>query len=157
MNGPDPQTDSMTQEEAARLKRLSEQAAEMTRQIERLSASVGLGVSGLKRRTSRQSKALWLLACSFALDIILTVAIALTGAQVIHNAADLKTVQDITNSGVLCPLYDVFLQSEKTPLRPQPGETTEAFKKRAASTHAAFKVIHQGYDLLECAKHKKVK
>jgi hypothetical protein len=108
-------------------------------------------VAGLKRRTGRHSKVLWLLGGSFAFDIIITVALAVTGVQVLNQSSELEHVQEVTSNDVLCPLYEVFVTAAKAPPPPpNPGEKTDAYKQRMKERGVALKTITQGYATLEC-------
>lgn len=139
-------------EAAKKLDALSGQAEQLAKQIQSLGSNVGSGVAGLRSKTNRNTKAIWLLAGSFAFDIILTIIITITGVQVIGNSKDVSEVQKITRSGVLCPLYDIFLNSENAPMPRIPGETDQGYAARKLERQRAFTVIHKGHGLLECDK-----
>jgi hypothetical protein len=135
---------------AEQLERISRQAKEMAGQVEALGTNVGAGVAGLKKRTGRHSKVLWLLAGSFLLDILLTVVIAIIGAQVVGNARKLENVQEVAANEALCPLYGVFIQSAEAPLPRAQGESDAAYAKRVEGRDAAILIIKHGYEALEC-------
>jgi hypothetical protein len=137
-------------ETAEQLADISRQAQEMASRVEQLGASVGVGVAGLRRRTGRHSKALWLLAGSFVLDGLLTVALAITGAEVIQNANRLEAVQKVAADEALCPLYGVFLASARTQLPRAQDESDVSYRKRVEARDAAILIIKHGYDALEC-------
>jgi hypothetical protein len=108
-------------------------------------------VAGLKRRTGRHSKVLWLLGGSFAFDIIITVVLAVTGVQVLNQSSELEHVQEVTSDDVLCPLYEIFVTAAKAPPPPpNPGEKPDAYKQRMEDRSAALKTISEGYVILDC-------
>lgn len=86
------------------------------------------------------------------LDAALTIAMAIGGMSITANShridqvnARLDAAQTVQRAKALCPLYRIFLDSEQfTP----PNQTPE----QAASRVEAFRVIHEGYEALECAK-----
>lgn len=139
--------------EEEQLAKIGRQAAEVVEQVAALGESVGVGVAGLKRRTGRHSKVLWLLGGSFAFDIILTLALVFTGAEVVRNSDELEQVQKVTNQDVLCPLYEIFVAASKAPPPPpNPGENEEMYKKRMIEREHNLKVVADGYNALECKK-----
>lgn len=109
----------------------------------------------MRKRSARHSKAIWLLAGSFALDIILTVAIVVTGVEVKSNSDRIDKVQKITNEDALCPLYDIFLASSRSPQPERPGESEEQKERRMEIYKRGIIVIKQGYEALGCSDLEK--
>jgi hypothetical protein len=143
------------EEAKAQVEKLGRQADGLAKQVQALGEGVGVGVAGLRRRTGWHSRAIWLLAGSFLFDVILTVAIMLTGWEVKSNAEELEKVQKVTQEDALCPLYSIFVAAAKAPPPPpNPGESNEGYKRRMEERDDAFKIIAKGYDALQCEKRK---
>lgn len=80
-----------------------------------------------------------------ALDLLLTIFGGYLFNEIRGNTTDIETVQTRTSVQVLCPLYQVFLNSIKANPHP-PGLTPEQQKDRDDATIT----IQEGYDILQC-------
>lgn len=79
--------------------------------------------------------------------VALTVILGSTVMRVNGVAQEVQASVSVQRQKVLCPLYQIFLDSERfTP----PGQTPE---QEANRVHA-FQVIHEGYDSLKCSEVK---
>lgn len=82
-----------------------------------------------------------------ALDLALTVVCAALFAKADTNSEQIQSVQDRTSSEVLCPLYQVFLDSMRINTPPA-NQTPEQAEFRAES----MRTIQHGYDILKCSE-----
>ena len=131
---------------------LTEAATELVTRIDQLSRSSGTTIVDLATATRRNRRLIWLVAAGSTLDVLLTVAMAFAGAGIADNnervdkvTARLDDTQTVQRAKALCPLYRVFLDSERfTP----PNQSPE----QAASRVAAFRTIREGYAVLHCEK-----
>jgi hypothetical protein len=131
---------------------LTRAAMELIGQVDELNRESGTTIVDLAQRTRSNRRLIWLVLAGLALDVVLTVAMAIGGVGIAHNSRRLDTVtarlddaQATQRAKALCPLYKLFIDSERfTP----PNQTPEQAKARVD----AFKIIHQGYDALDCKK-----
>lgn len=129
---------------------LTQAAQELITQINALHADSGEVVVEIARRTRTNTRLIRFVIAGFVLDVVLTVvatvgvvALQRNSHRVDQVTARLDVAQTTQRAKVLCPLYEVFLESE--PFTP-PGQTPEQATARAE----AFKVIHAGYGTLDC-------
>ena len=87
----------------------------------------------------------WILGISLALDIILSIAVGYGYVRSYSNAQHIAEIQTRTSDEVLCPLYEVFLQSVN---HPAPSQINTPEKK--ARFEAAAKIVRDGYAALGC-------
>lgn len=132
------------------LAKLTAAAQDLVDRINALNTDKGEVIESLAVRSVVNRRWIRIIFAGFVLDIALTVAMAFGWAQIARNnhRIDLVTqrldvAQTTQRAKALCPLYKVFLDSERfTP----PNQTPE----QAAARVEAFKIIHSGYDALAC-------
>jgi hypothetical protein len=131
---------------------LTAAAQELIDRIGELDRESGTAIVDIAQRARSNRRLIWLVLAGLVLDALLTVAMAIGGVGIAHNNqridrvnARLNDAQTTQRAKALCPLYKLFIDSEKfTP----PSQTPE----QAAARVDAFKIIHQGYDALDCKK-----
>jgi hypothetical protein len=126
-----------------RLTRLSELAAEIIDELDHLANDSGEQFVSLARRARTNRRLITAIIVSVALDVILSVFLALVTAQVVNLTDRLDTAQTIQRQKALCPLYQLFLDSQSA-------------KGRAAAPDPvkydhSFVVIKDGYNALGCS------
>lgn len=137
---PDPQ---------ARVDRLISMALELTAEIEDLAKDSGKQFTSLAQASRKNRIMIWAMMCSLALDVVITVVLALVGITAVDNtnridsfAKDLQEQQTDQRRRALCPLYGIFLDSKS-------DQGREAAPDKAKYDHA-FEVIEDGYTVLGC-------
>lgn len=130
--------------------RLADAANDLNSTLNRLNRETGSALQGLSRVARTNRRAIIALAVSLAVDVALTVVLGGMWSRQQHNTERLNALtarldysQTVQRQKVLCPLYTLLIASEKTE---PPGLTEDQRTQRAAS----FKVIHDGYDVLDC-------
>ncbi len=139
-------------ESPSELETLTRLARELVDRVNDLNAATGSTIIGLVRETRNNRRLIWLVAIGFVLDVILTIAMAFVVSGVSSNNSRIDQVnsrlneeQTVQRAKGLCPMYKLFIDSEKfTP----PNQTPDQAKARSE----AFKIIHQSYDALNCKK-----
>lgn len=133
---------------------LIQAARELAAKVEALTVDRGNAVVGLAEYAQSTRRMMWFVIVGFILDIALTVAMVFATISIQHNNTRIDKVtqrldnaQTVQRAKALCPLYEIFLASEK--LVP-PDQTPD----QAAARAHAFEVIHTGYDALGCAQLK---
>lgn len=136
--------------ENAELVELTQLARDLIARINELNKDSGTAVVRLAQATKIHRRWINVILVGFILDIALTIAVAVGGAGIAANNhridavnARLDEAQTTQRAKVLCPLYQLFLDSEKFV---PPNQTPE----QAANRTAAFVTIHAGYDALDC-------
>lgn len=141
----------MTREpEPDRITRLIELATQLLHEVDELTQGSGDQLVSLARRARSNRRLIMLVMAGFALDVILTVTMAVGLLQVTRNAdkisklaGELQVSQTTTRQRALCPLYQIFLDSKS-----DQGRAAAADPKKYDH---AFGVIQKGYDTLDCA------
>lgn len=133
---------------------LTAAAQELITKINDLNEDTGNAITNVTKQSNTTRKYVWWLAFSFALDLILTVAMLFvvngqqTNADRIAVLTEHNSVtQTITRQQVLCPLYQLFLDSRQ--YQPPPPDP-----EARARQEAAYKTIQAGYDAIKCAEVK---
>lgn len=136
----------MTDEE---LIRLSREAGLLIEKLNQLNRRAGIELYDIAKFGVSNRRRIWVSWVALALDILLTAAMAV-GGLLLHSTAEqtqtntkrIEYNQTIQRQKALCPLYQLFLDSES------PQGRAAAPDKLAYDK--AFKVIHEGYDALDC-------
>lgn len=126
---------------------LTEQAGELVAQINHLNAGTGVKVEGLNKKVRRNQ-------VMMVLNIILTVVVAFTVYSTVENTDKVDTVtqrldyqQDVTRKQVLCPLYQIFVDSKTEQGR-------QAYPKGPKAYDENFAIIEKSYNVIQCADVK---
>jgi hypothetical protein len=93
-------------------------------------------ISDIAKQTKRNTRLVYSLAVSLFLDVALTFGLGFTLNRVQTQASELDVVQETQGHEVLCPLYQIFLDT-KPPVVPED------------KVHA-YEVIVEGYNKLGC-------
>jgi hypothetical protein len=127
-------------------------AQQLINEIDNLGEKAGYQFVSLAKRARTNRLLIIATAVSVAIDLIITVVLALVGVSMQHNTdridsltQRLNEAQTVQRQKALCPLYQVFLDSESAAGRkaaPDPEKYDHAFV-----------VIHKGYDALECDQY----
>lgn len=131
--------------------RLAAMAANLAEEVNELTDGTRKNVASLGTETKKTRKVMWLLVATFAVDVLLTVALTLGFVQMNGITDRLDNAQSEQRQRGLCPLYALFYDITDTP------EEREAGKKRSANPEkydAQIKVIHDGYKNLKCDEFK---
>lgn len=129
---------------------LTRAANDLIEEIEALNRASGTTLVDLAQRSRRNRRLILATAVGLVLDVALTVAMAIGWAGIARNNhridqvnTRLDNAQTTQRAKALCPLYRVLLDGERfTP----PNLSPEQTQARAN----AFKVIHAGFDALNC-------
>lgn len=129
---------------------LTAMAQELVDRINALNQDSDETVLHLAKATKANRRWINVIMIGFALDIVLTISMAFVGHTLAVNTrhinqvtARLDDAQTVQRAKALCPLYQIFLDSEKFA---PPNQTPDEITRRGA----AFAVIHSGYDALDC-------
>ncbi|MFD4474728.1 hypothetical protein ACFWPU_01225 [Streptomyces sp. NPDC058471] len=129
------------------------QAERLITAMESIAHKSGISVAELKERASRtearqkrQRHFIAALATSFALILAMTVALALIGVGVQNQAREIEALQGKVTEQALCPLYRQFINADTPAARQMAEKTGQDMKVR----DHAFKVIRDGYKVLDC-------
>jgi hypothetical protein len=118
---------------------LTEAASEIVKSITKLSERAGNQLVDLAAIARRNRILIWILAGVSVLSLVLT-------GFIISLTNDVSDIQESTRSDVLCPLYQQFINADTPGQRERAKLAGQDMKAR----DEAFKVIHEGYDLLNC-------
>lgn len=131
-------------------RQLTERAAELIEALKELATDTGGQLVSMSKAQRSNRRIILLAVIGIVIDLVLTIAVAVgLGAEVRdHNqllrlSSQLQSAEETQRVKALCPLYQIILNAEH---RPAPGLTLTQQKDRAA----AFKVIHESYDALNC-------
>lgn len=131
---------------------LEDAAAELTRTVAALNDSIGQGVAvrddlaRLVAQSRETRRWVWLVAAGFALDVLLTVAMALVGYQAIENTNRIDRVVQVQQNSALCPLYKIFIASDTPENRARAAAQGQDMAERARS----LAIIRASYAALKC-------
>lgn len=144
----------MTDQEAAKLDQLLEQAQLLTDQFAEIASSSGRQFVTLARTAKENRRLIWLMAVGGAL---LTVVCVVLAFLVIGQRSNTERIGDLAESTsatqiaqrqrALCPLYGIFVDSK--------SEQGRAAAPDPEKYDHAFEVIEEGYRFLECDKYLK--
>lgn len=130
--------------------RLAELAAELINEIENLSVDSGQQFVQLARRARTNRRLIVVTIASLVLDVILSVFLALAVIQIGNNDQSISSLtkrldvsQTVQRQKALCPLYQLFLDSESPQGR--------AAAPDPLKYDHAFVVIKDGYTVLGCS------
>lgn len=151
---PEPNADDepVTSYERVRLAEIAAMARDFAEEFDEFARESGRQFTSLAHRARTNRRLIFVMLLGCALDIFLTVVLAIFGIGVEHNTnriddltARLDYQQTVQRQKALCPLYQVFLDSKSAAGRkaaPDPQKYDHAFV-----------VIKQGYDALDCSKY----
>lgn len=122
------------------------QANELIERVNALVGGTGDQMVSLAQTAKRNRRMIWVLWVGFVLDIALTVAMSF-GFVTLHSVASrVDETQRLTQTQVLCPLYQQFINSDTPAARALAAENGQDMTRRAE----AFRVIRQSYAVLNC-------
>lgn len=140
----------MTEKKPDRVDRLIQMALELNEGMEELAQDAGKKYTTLAVASRRNRAMIWGLLAGGVMVAVLAVVLAFSVVGLRSNTDRIDAITtrlDTTNTEqrrrALCPLYQVFLDSE-----------SEQGRKAAPDPEKydhAFDVIRKGYDVLECA------
>ena len=138
---------------------LEEAAEELTRTVAALNDSIqqGLGLrdelarlvdeqARMVKRSRATRRVVWLVTAGFALDVVLTVAMALVGHQAIENSNRIDRVVRVQHDSALCPLYRIFIEGDTPANRARAEQQGQDMTARAR----AYVTIRASYAALNC-------
>lgn len=134
-----------TDQEIAELTRL---AGELVRRLDSLVEGTGDQIVGLSQTALSNRRFIWALSASLLLDIGLTVVMALGLVQLNTLATRVDTSQQLTQTQVLCPLYQQFINADT----PASRELARRNGQDIDARDNAFRVIRHSYKVLNCPK-----
>jgi len=126
-----------------------EARVELATQAKALADTVGVlaeAVDNLNRRTNKTERNTILVALGLAVDLVLSIAVAVLVTSQISVAGDLQSAiarETSTRQNALCPLYGLLLGSYNPDSRAE-GPARDQYNK-------TFQVMRDGYDSLDCA------
>lgn len=137
-----------------KLDALSEQAGDLVAEINKLNEDTGRTLEGVNTKVRRNQRMTWLVGLSLLADLIVTVVLGFTLHQTSTTADKTDKVtdrlnysQNVTRQKVLCPLYEIFINSKSDVGRQRhPGGPAEYDK--------IFVTFQQSYDVIKCAQFK---
>lgn len=129
----------MTANADNRMAELTAAAEELVDNINKLNRETGGQLVALSYRAKRNRMMIWALAASLLLDVILTLF-------VVNLTYKVASVQNVTKSQVLCPLYQQFVNADTPASRELARKNGQDLVKR----DEAFRVIHHSYIVLGC-------
>lgn len=133
-----------------RLTRLTELASEIIQELESLVTDSGNQFVSLAKRAQTNRRLIVVTIASLVLDVVLSVFLTLGIVQIKHNEHQISTLtnrldisQTVQRQKALCPLYQLFLDSESPAGR--------AAAPDPIKYDHAFVVIRDGYNVLGCS------
>lgn len=142
----------MPEEVKRKLDRLTEVAEELTQEIDTLQSATGQQNNTVLRRLTRNKRVMILVLISFLVDIGVTIGLAVTinhtantTDKVNNITARLNYGQDVQRRKVLCPLYQIFVDSKSEAAR-------KTYPKGVKEYDRVFGIIQRSYNVLECNK-----
>lgn len=133
-----------------RLTRLTELASEIIQELESLVTDSGNQFVSLAKRAQTNRRLIVVTIASLVLDVVLSVFLTLGIFQIKHNEHQISTLanrldisQTVQRQKALCPLYQIFLDSESAAGR--------AAAPDPVKYDHAFTVIKDGYSVLGCS------
>jgi ferric-dicitrate binding protein FerR (iron transport regulator) len=125
---------------------LTDAAEALVGQMSALNGVAGDQLVNLAKRSRTTRRMIFAVAISLALDVILSLGLLFAVTSVQHVSDRLDTQQTTSRQKALCPLYQLFLDSQSAAGRaaaPDPVKYDQSFK-----------VIREGYTALECDTFK---
>lgn len=140
-----------------KLDELNEQAKGLITEISKLNEETGNQISGVSKRLTRNQKIMWLLVATLLLTVITTVVLAFTVASTRENTEKVDAIttrldiqQTVTRQKVLCPLYQIFVDSRSEQARKTYPRGPEEYDR-------IFNIIQTSYDTIKCGEFKQEK
>lgn len=130
------------------LQELTRLAGELIQRLDRLVGGTGEQLVTLAKTAQHNRRMIWALALSILLDVALTVTMAVGLSYVNDLASKVNDAQLLTQTQVLCPLYQQFINSDT----PKTRALAQKNGQDMAARDEAFRVIHHSYDVLGCGK-----
>lgn len=137
-----------------KLDALSEKADELVTEINRLSTGTGRQLEGVEKKQRRNAKIGLLVLLSFVIDVVVTVVVGFTVFETSSNTDKVDKItqrldyqQTVTRKKVLCPLYQIFVDSKS-------AEARKTYVKGPKEYDRIFGIIQDSYNTIECAKFK---
>lgn len=134
-----------------RLEALSQTANDLVTAVNGLNDETNQRVMGVNKRLNHNKKLMWIVIISFIVDLSLTGTMAWVFHQSRETTQDVKAItkrldynSQVQRRKVLCPLYQLFMDSKSEQARASNPNGPAAYDK-------AFKVIEEGYNALNCA------
>lgn len=134
--------------EPTEIQELTRLAGELIQRLDRLAGGTGDQLVTLAKAQQHNRRMIWALALSILLDVALTITMAIGLSFVNDLATKVDTAQQLTQTQVLCPLYQQFVNADTPAGRALAKKNGQDMKAR----DEAFRVIHNSYDVLGCGK-----
>lgn len=128
------------------IQELTAAARQLIDRLDVLATGTGDQLVGLAIRARRNRQMIGMLAVSLTLDVILTAFMVFGILQLNHVTARVDSTIKLTQSEVLCPLYQQFINSDTPAQRALAEKNGQDMKQRAE----AFRVIRHSYVVLNC-------
>lgn len=133
-------------ENGEEIRELTRLASELVTKIDALLGGTGDQLVGLASRAKRNRQMILMLAVSLTLDVILTAFMTFGIVRLNEVTSRVDHSLQFTQGQVLCPLYQQFINADTPAGRESALKNGQDLAKR----DEAFRVIHHGYDLLNC-------
>lgn len=130
-----------------KLDALSEQAAELVAEINKLNSDTGQQLEGVNTKVKRNTRMTWVVGLSLLADVVITLVLGFTVNRVDNVTDRLNYSQNVTRQKVLCPLYQIFIDSKSPEGRARYPEGPAAYDK-------VFATLQESYDTIKCAEFK---
>lgn len=144
----------MTDTPSSKRDELTEQARNLVSEINKLNSDTGTKLEVVTKRQRRNTKVMVLVLLSFLADIIVTLVLGFTIHATAENTDKVDKItqrldyqQDVTRKKVLCPLYQLFVDSRSE-------EGRKAYAKGPAEYDRVFNQIQDSYNAINCAEFK---
>lgn len=131
---------------------LPREAAALAKIVKQLNNDMGRQIVKLSLVAAKNRRIIWILACSLAVDIILTIVVSVGYINVQRNTDNigaltdrLTVAQTVDKQKALCPLWQLFLDSRNPQARATYPQGPAAYDK-------AFAIIESGYTVLRCSE-----
>lgn len=129
---------------------LTAAAQDLIRKVDAVGTETGQSLVDLGATAKTNRRLIWIVSVSLTFNLILTALVGI-GLFGVHNNSDrldavttrLNTSQTVGRQKALCPLYTLFLNGKNDTARKNYPQGVKAYD-------AAFKVIQDGYNALEC-------
>lgn len=128
------------------IRELANNARALVERIDRLTSGTGDQLVGLSVYQKRNRRMIYVLAVSFLLDIALTVLMAFGLSYLNDLTLRVDSNQRVTQTEVLCPVYQQFVNSDTPKSRELAGKNGQDL----AARDEAFRVIRRSYLILGC-------
>ena len=133
------------------IERLARAASDLVEQVRQLTGESSEQIIGLSKRAKVNRRLIFGLWVSFLLDAALTILICMGLVQLQDVTRDVNAAQQLTQTEVLCPLYQQFVNADT----PAARELARKNGQDLAARDEAFRVIHHSYDILDCKDQKR--